>query len=366
MGRWLTADLADLTDRRGLPAALILVVVHLAAPLLALLPWALGLLPVFDGLRWIPVTLETLVVIALLLGVFVRFGAWATARTQGLSFGEDYTETFSPGTGFALGWLRWLMQLVMAGLIIFPLFMAWSSTRGWHITGTEALDALPAQAREIPVPDDWQLERTTASETGIPEFVTSTEFGESEPRGYVEQLFTAPREYTAKDLEQWLEGSTWQGFPEGDPYGELRIETCDAEQARCTAQFTPPSGGEAEHFLTVVADEHGPGETRVQVRLTYRAYSPPDWGVSQETIEQARSIPIPSDWFRIDAYGKNTRDGEGVTQWYRVPDSFDRKDLEAWLDGDAWTDAESGTPFGKIRVKDCSEAGVDKDYLCSA
>ncbi|WP_026818608.1 hypothetical protein [Arthrobacter castelli] len=367
--KWLTADLADLTGRRGLPAALILVVAHVVGPLLAVPLWALGLLPVFNDMRWIPVAIVSIYCAVIYFGLFWRFGFWGAAASMGIGGGEKYMETFSPRTGLALGWLRFFMQLIAAGLIILPLIMTWTNTRWWHLTGTEKLDALPEQAAAIPVPDEWQLDRTRASQTGFPEVAFSTQFDGSEPQGFVEQTFEVPGTYTLDDLEQWLQDPVWDSFPDkGGPFGDLTLEECNSQSTRCTARFVPRSGGEPEYFVAADLDRlvSSYSGAELEVRLEYHKYEAPDWEVSQETVDRAHAIPVPSEWFRYDSGAATSGVGEEFAQSYRVPASFDREDLEAWLRGSAWTDPASGSPFGKIRVDDCREVGVDDNYLCTA
>lgn len=370
MKRWLTQDLATLTGGSGRRAALVLVVAHVVPALLAWPLWAFGLHPYFDDRHWIPTALVVTYSAVVVLGTFIRFGVWGTPATSGRDSGEEYMQTFSPGLGFALGWLRWAMQLVMVFIIIIPTVMTWTNVRWWHIAGTDELDDLPVVAETIPVPQEWTLTDTEASRTGFPDFVLMSGPEGPEPEGYVELTYTVPASYTFEDLKQWLDSPRWRDAPDGDAFGAIQRERCDAERARCDVRRVPPQGREPEYFVRVELREPRSrfDQQEVEIRLDYRAHAAPDYEVSEETVERAMSIPAPSDWTRYDVLAEETNSGEDFTQFYGVPDSFGREDLEDWLDSDAWTDPATGPPFGRIRVDSpCREAGADGDrYLCSA
>lgn len=82
--------------------------------------WLLGLWSIFDDLRLIPQVVSVVVAVVCVLGLFVRFGFWGTARTFGVGYGENLSETFSSRVGFALGWLRWFVQIVAVFLVLIP------------------------------------------------------------------------------------------------------------------------------------------------------------------------------------------------------------------------------------------------------
>lgn len=364
--KWLTADLAELTGGHGGRAALILIAAHVVLPLFTFALWALGLLPVFDDLRWIPIVVVSLYAAVMFVGLFVRFGAWGTARSFFRDVGEEYMETFSPRVGFGLGWLRWFMQIVAAFIILFPLVMTWANTRWWELAGTEELDALPARAAAIPIPDDWELQRTSASETGIPEFMFQTTSTSSAPEGNVERVYDVPTRYTADDLKKWLSSSKWEKKPDGNAFGEIQLEKCTSQPDRCDARLK--TGHQPEYFIHATAYKNTSADypSSVKVRLTYEKYEPPDWDVSEATIERAREIPIPSDWIRYKVKAQTTRGDESFSRYYRVPESFTRDDLESWFKGSMWTDSDSGKPFGELDVNSCREIGEDDGYLCTA
>src|SRR5699024_201647 len=337
--KWLKADLAELTGGRGGRAALILIAAHVVLPLFTFALWALGLLPIFDDLRWIPIVIVSLYAAVVLAGLFVRFGAWGTARSFFHDVGGEYMETFSPRVGFGLGWLRWFMQIVAAFILIFPLIMTWGNTRWWQISGTEALDALPARADQIPIPESWKLEDSDASQTGVLALPFQEHINRAEPQGYVERTYNVPDSYTFDKLKEWLQGPRWENDDDGAAFGAIKLQNCLDESTRCRVQVVPSSGDKPEYFVRAAYHESPTGRVpnRVDVRLNYHKYEEPDWDVSQETVDRARMIPIPSDWTRSSVVEGTTSNGEKFTQIYRVPDSFGREDLKEWLNGPTWT-----------------------------
>ncbi len=369
--KWLSIDLAKLSGGNGWRAAGILVVAHLIPGPVVLGLWFLGLLPIFDDLRWIPVSIGVTFSVLCALWMFLAFGFWGTVRTYGRGHGESYTQTFSPGVGFALGWLRWFMQIVMVGLMLIPVGMLWVNVRWWHLTGTEELDALPDRAATIPVMQEWERTDLEASETGLVAWMDSTMEG-PEPEGFVEQRFTVPDSFDFQDLKAWLESPEWAEPADGAAFGAIRIEECspDSTHPSCRAHLVPPTGEHPEYFVRATfyepASRHG--EPTLKVRLNYQQYVPPEYDVSQETVDRAEQIPVPQDWLRIDAKGAETSSGETFSQYYSVPESFDRKALEAWVNGSQWTEPTSGEPFGAIEVDSCREVGQTEptSYLCSA
>lgn len=366
--KWLKADLAELAGGRGGRAALILIAAHLALPLFAYALWALGLLPVFDDLRWLPTAIVSIYGAVIFVGLFLRFGAWGTARSFFRDYGEEYMDTFSPRVGLGLGWLRWFMQIVAAFIIIPALAMSWGNVRWWQISGTEVLAALPARAAEIPVPGSWKLEDTDTSQTGVLELPFQEHVDGPAPQGYVKRTYIVPDSYTFDELKGWLQGPLWENDGDGDAFGAIKLQDCLSESTRCRAQVVPASGDKPEYFIRAAYHDSQTGHapTRVDVRLNYHQYVEPDWEVSQETVDRARMIPIPADWTRSSVVDGTTNNGEKFTQFYRAPDSFTHEDLKAWLNGPTWTEPATGEPFGRIQVDDCRIVGADSDeYLCS-
>lgn len=363
---WLTDDLATLSGGSGRRAAAILVTVHLLAGAVAVGLWAIGLLRIFDDVRWIPTTIVAVYAIVASLGLLLRFGFWGIAATAGRSGGEDLERTFSPGAGFALGWLRWLLQLVAVAILTYAGVMTYANVRPWHLFGAEELDELSELAASMPVPDDWTLVDTEATDTGFPAFMDGPEG--TEPTGHVEQTFEVPASYSFDDLKAWLASPEWAEAPRGASFGAIQVEHCVSERTRCDARRVPPPGEQPVHFLRATLDEPSfDGDVaEVEVRLDLRPYVDPDWEVSDETVERAMAIPIPSDWVRYSILEEETNSGDSFAQFFGVPETFTADDLEAWLHGPSWTDPETGEAFGAIEVEPCREVGVDGHHLCSA
>ncbi|HLR55458.1 MAG TPA: hypothetical protein VK096_01720 [Actinomycetales bacterium] len=328
--------------------------------------WFFGLLPIFDDLRWIPATLAIAFLLVSAVVIFRAFGTWGTVISGARDYGEDYEQTFSPRVGVALGWLRWFLQIVLVFVMFIPTAMTVVNIRWWHVAGTEELNALPDRAATIPVMTDWQLTSIDASETGIPEFINTTEEG-PEPSGFVEQRYAVDDSFTFEDLQSWLEGSQWTTPSTGAAFGAIEIDQCKADSGYCDARVVPPKGEHAEYFIHAQfrepASRHG--EPEVEVRLRYHQYVPPVWDVSDETVDRAQAIPVPEDWREIDASGQKTNNGETFDRHYRVPESFGPKELEAWMKGPEWTSPASGAAFGQIEVDYCKET-ASANYACSA
>ncbi len=362
-------NLAAMSRGSGLRAASILIVAHLVLACVAWGFWFFGLLPIFDDVHWIPATLAVAFLLVSLVLTFGAFGMWGTPTTGGRDYGEAYEESFSPRVGMGLGWLRWFLQIVLVFAMFIPTAMTVLNIRWWHLAGTDELDALPERAATIPVMADWQRTSTEASETGIPEFMKTTEEG-PEPSGFVEQRFEVADSFTFEDLKEWLEGPEWTTPATGEAFGQIEVDQCTADSARCDARAVPPEGEEAEYFIRAQFREpvSRHGDPEVVVRLKYHEYVPPDWDVSDETVERAYAIPVPEDWREIEADGTRTRNGETFNRRFHVPGSFGPEDLEAWMKGPEWASPDSGEPFGEIEVDDCEEKGSASSayYACSA
>lgn len=366
---WTKVDLARLSGGSGRRAAAILIVAHVIPGVIALGLWALGLLPIFDNVRWLVTTIVVAFAVLSALWMFLAFGFWGTIRTWGVGHGEEYEQTFSTGVGFALGWLRWFMQIVMVAVLFVPLSMTWLNMRWWHLAGTEELDALPSVAQTIPAMPDWELLEVEATETGFPGVLDST-MTDPDPEGVVQQTYAVPDSFTFEDLQAWLAGPTWAQPETGEPFGPILVEYCRPENNWCNAQRVPAQGQPAEYFLRATfEDANGMDESpQVIVRLHYRQYVEPDYDVSQETVQRAKQLPIPDDWTVIDEQNSTNVNGEEFTRRYTVPDSFEAEDLQAWFQGPVWTDPAQGEPFGALQAKPCREVdSVDPpSYLCSA
>src|SRR5699024_3044815 len=200
-----------------------------------------GLLPIFYDVRWTPATLAVAFLLVSLVLTFGAFGMWGTPMTGGRDYGEAYEESFSPRVGMGLGWLRWFLQIVLVFAMFIPTAMTVLNIRWWHLAGTDELDALPERAATIPVMADWQRTSTEASETGITECMKTTEEG-PEPSGFVEQRFEVADSFTFEDLKEWLEGPEWTTPATGEAFGQIEVDQCTADSARCDARAVPPEG----------------------------------------------------------------------------------------------------------------------------
>lgn len=331
--------------------------------------WAFGLLPIFDDLRWIPSWSSVIVGVVLVFGTIMWFGFWGTVSTLGRGHGEEYGETFPPWTALGLGWLRWLMQIVLVAVVLIPGVFIWLDVRAWHVLGTDELRSLPDDAAAIPVPDDWALVSTRSTDVGLSGIADWTDG--RHPNGRVTQTFEVPPTYTFDDLKEWFESDAWIDTSDGEAFGAIEIEGCRAEQMRCAARRTPPPGEHPEYFVSAILELPVSewDEPEVEVHLSYEKYSRPDWDISDETVDRAMAIPVPSGWVRdSDALASTTNNGETFSQGFGVPESTTREDIEAWLAGSEWTAPSAGEPFGELEEANCREIGtgeLDRTYLCS-
>lgn len=326
--------------------------------LVALGLWAVGMIPVFDGARWIPITVVTASGLVVIYYLMLKFGVWRTYTIGTRDYGEEYMKTFSPGVGFGLGWLRWFMQLVMCCGIFVAMWLTWADARWWWLFGTAETRALPERAAAMPVPADWQV---TYREQ-------KSDHDNSHPNSTIDRRFDVPVGYTFQDMKTWLVSSRWEVGPDERSPGDLVLEYCRPESGRCWARMIPEPGRHPEYFVDADYDPalDAGDHPEVRLRLTYREYVEPEWEVSEETVNRAALIPIPAGWIRLDADATVTQNGEEFDARYRVPETFTRQDLEDWMTGSTWTDPPSGQSFGDIRLtRPCGESHSG-DYLCSA
>ncbi|MEZ5308992.1 MAG: hypothetical protein R2735_00055 [Microthrixaceae bacterium] len=185
----MDCEFLGIERRRAWRAASILITAHLVPAVLVTGIWLLGLWSIFDDLRLIPQVVSVVVAVVCVLGLFVRFGFWGTARTFGVGYGENLSETFSS---------RWIRSR-LAALVRTdrrcvpgsdPDAFTVMNVRWWHIVGTLELDELPARAATIPIPDDWQLVDTVATRTGVRGFMDGPTG--SIPQGYVRMTYKVP------------------------------------------------------------------------------------------------------------------------------------------------------------------------------
>lgn len=326
---------------RGGRASLILIATHLGVAAVAMLFWLIGSLEIFDRVRWVPVTLVVIVAVVGSLGLIVFFGVWGTVRTAGRDGGEDYENTFTPGVGYALGWLRWLMQIVAIAGLLCAVVLAWGDAKPWQIFGTEGAGELRERVEAMPVPDGWEL---TSHERDIP-----ADERQSERRWL---RFDVPDGYGADDLRAWITGPEWVEGENGEAFGAIRLEHCDPEDMSCRAQAVPDEG-EPRIFVYARVDETFSG-TRVEVQVRYREPEDLTEQLGEDLIARFGEMPVPDEWVGFNASaGGGDRLEMGMQ--YGVPEGFTVEDLEAWLDdADAWAD------FGGLTREPCE---VDEEGM---
>ncbi|MCB1030963.1 MAG: hypothetical protein KDA95_06455 [Acidimicrobiales bacterium] len=366
---WWNSTLAEMSGGKWWRAALILTVAHIAPAMVLVGLWVVGFLSIFDSARWVLSTLAVVFALASLIGLFARFGFWGTPSTFGQSGGEDLEATFPRWIGFGLGWLRWLLQIVAAMALFASTLLIVGNARWWHFAGTPELDSLRARAAKMPIPSDWHLVATDASGTGFPRFMEWS--AGPEPEGFVEKTFNVPESFGFSDLKAWISGSQWANRSGGASFGAIQRNRCDIGSSSCRAHLIPPAGKEPEFFIRARFDEssYRGEENEVRVRLTYKQHAPPTFSVSDSTVARAQRLPVPAGWTRYDLLESRTINGESITQFFEVPDDFDRVDLEAWLSGPAWT--QGADPFGALVLDDepCREVDSGSEFprwLCSA
>lgn len=336
--------LERLSCGHGGRAALILVATHLGVVLVAVLLWLLFSLPVFDGGRWLPWAVMTVLLVVGSFGVVVVLGFWGTPKTAGRDGGEDYERTFSPRAGLALGWLRWLLQIVTIAGLVFPLIFVWGDAKPWHVFVTEASGELRERVEAMPVPDDWEL---TSHEREIPQ---------SEQRREQHRLiFDVPDGYEFEDLRSWITGPEWVEGQDGEAFGKIELQYCDPADQSCRAQAVPEED-EPRFFVDTRLHDRYSG-TSVEVQVTYQEPADIAAEVGEDALARFAQIPIPQDWvgFNPSTGGGNQLD---ISMRYGVPEDFEASDLKAWLG-----DTEAWAGFGELAREPCAE-GDDGTWLC--
>ena len=326
-------------------AALILIATHLAVVVIAVLLWLLFSLPTFDEVRWLPRAVMTAVLVVGSVGLVVFFGFWGTPRTAGRGGGEDYEITFSPRAGLALGWLRWLLQIIAVAGLFFALLFVWGGAKPWHIFGTAASGELRERVGAMPVPEDWEL---TSHVREIPH---------SELQRERHRLsFDLPEGYEFEDLRAWVTGPGWAEGEDGEAFGEIELQYCDPQDRSCRAQAVH-DGGEPRCFVHATLDRRYSG-AGVRVQVTYQEPADLAAEAGEHLVARYAQIPVPEDWVGFDASAGGGRQPE-LFMLHGVPESFGTGDLDAWLD-----DAETWADFGELTRDPCSMEH-DGTWLCS-
>lgn len=264
MGR--IAELLEYARRPGLlgrlsrghfgRACLVLVVANLVPVLVVGLLWAIGISPAFDGIFWIPALLASVVYVASVLWLMRAFGFWGVGAASGIDGGDQFEGDFTPGQAFALGWLRWAMQIVMIGVPFVLVAMLWVGVRWWHISPGPEIRAVPDKATDIPVPGDWHETGTTEKR---PEW--STHHG-----SYV-RSFDLPDGYTYGDVRAWFSSAPWE-----ETLGRLEEAECSTDIERCTADIAPAPGENLSYSLEVWYNDNSIVEDlppSLRVKLVY-------------------------------------------------------------------------------------------------
>ena len=305
--------------------------------------WALGLAPVFDHARWVPIALVALIGALTLGTLFHVFGVGASDESFGVGYGEQYG-AFGLVAGIGLWVWRLLLQLVAVGSCFLALAFVCVNARWFNLFPTAEMESLPARAATMPVPAGWRL--------------TSTEHGDAGdvkvPNAYRDQRYAVPAPVTLDDLRAWLAGPGWASSPDGRAFGALLVERCSSLTSACTAHLVPPAGRQPE-FIVTATSTGTDAAPEVTVRVAYQKYAAPSLPISPTTVEHATRIAVPSDWVRYAVDGERTRSGDTYVQSFGVPTTFGRADLDAWLASDAWAATRATDP--------CRDVG--EDYLCS-
>jgi len=235
--------LADLTGRRALPAALVLLGAYLVPVLVA---WGIAKASEASLLGdsvWLAPTLALTLGLGLVVGLTIRFGGWF----QAVSFGEEYMLSFRPVAGYALAWWRFAVQL--GAFIVVALIGADAEDEVTlqEISNAETA-ALPAYAERAPIPEGWEQFSDSLSQSEY----------EERPNATYRVDYIVPASYGLGDVRTWLREPAWTDGVEGmPPFGALREIECDEESVQCEAQVTPPDGETVEYHVEISIDEVG-------------------------------------------------------------------------------------------------------------
>ncbi|MEI7056056.1 hypothetical protein WBG06_09605 [Nocardioides sp. CCNWLW239] len=250
---------------RGNPklAPWVLIGVHLIPVAIVALIWWIGLSPVFDGIHWVPAIAATIVAIAVPIPMMYAFGFWGAASGQ--DGGDQFDEDFTPLVAFGLGWLRWLLQIILIGGVMMGTILIWMDFRPWYISSSPEIDALPDDIATMPIPDDWE---------GIGEPSADWKkdhMAYTKPHAQFRASFYTPVTYD--EMTDWVKNtSAW----ENSGFGAIDQIDCDASLEWCDAERVPEPGEPREYSLTIswheargVTDEAGNALHSVDVELKY-------------------------------------------------------------------------------------------------
>ncbi|MBM7517835.1 hypothetical protein [Nocardioides nitrophenolicus] len=332
-------------------AALLLLVTHLGAVAVAWGAWALFLLPAFYDDRLLPAIGSWLFALTASLWLMLRFGFWGTVATRGVGHGEELLATFSPGRAVAVGLLRWALQIVMIAGVFGAAVLVSVDGRWWHLVGTAETRALGDRVAAVPIPADWELDRTEKGDDG----------GNHHPNLRYWLTYDVPTTYDFDDLRAWLADPAWADNPAGASFGALRVVSCDRADQTCRAQLVPPPGDPVEHFVR--AELRPPAydgdAAEVDLQVTYRQYVEPHWEVDHRVVARGRAIPVPADWVPDDEDASDNDAGQYFTRSFGVPSTYTGADLRAWLTGPDFTAPATGRPFGAVTLDECRAMDAD-------
>ncbi|MFE6508849.1 hypothetical protein ACFVDI_17355 [Nocardioides sp. NPDC057767] len=245
--------------------------VHLLPVAIVVLIWWIGLSPAFDSIHWVPAILATVVAVAVPLPMMYAFGFWGVGAASGQDGGDQFDGDFTPLVAFALGWLRWVLQIVMIGGVMIGTVFIWLDFRPWHFLSSPEIDAMPNKIAAIPIPDDWE-ESSQPSEDWKKDHTSYTK-----PHAQLRAYFYAPVTY--KEMTEWVNHtSAW----EQSKFGAIDHIECDSSLEWCHAERVPAPGEPREYSLTIswheargVTDGAGQPLHSVDIDLKYAAEGQP-------------------------------------------------------------------------------------------
>ncbi|WP_141782422.1 hypothetical protein [Nocardioides albertanoniae] len=252
---------------RGNPklAPWILIGVHLLPLAIVVLIWSIGLAPAFDSIHWIPAILATVIAVTIPLPMMFAFGFWGVGAASGRDGGDQFDDDFTPLVAFGLGWLRWLLQLIMIGGIILATILIWMDFRPWHLLSTAEIDAMPEELASMPLPEDWERVGEPSDDW------KNDHTAYRSPHAQLEESFYAPVTYG--EMKAWVNDSTvW----ERSEFGPIDAIECDDSLQWCDAERVVQPGEPREYTVTFkwndtsgVTDSSGHPLKTVRVELSY-------------------------------------------------------------------------------------------------